>query len=52
MLFRSYENNADEESEPSETENGNDKSTEANSDESIDQQRLIDDITGQMTLFD
>ncbi|MBP8903946.1 MAG: DNA gyrase/topoisomerase IV subunit A [Paludibacteraceae bacterium] len=47
-----YENNADEESEPSETENGNDKSTEANSDETIDQQRLIDDITGQMTLFD
>ena len=47
-----YENNADEESEPSESENGNDKSTEANSDETIDQQRLIDDITGQMTLFD
>ena len=47
-----YEINADEESEPSETENGNDKSTEANSDETIDQQRLIDDITGQMTLFD
>ena len=47
-----YENNADEESEPSETENGNDKSIEANSDETIDQQRLIDDITGQMTLFD
>ena len=43
--------NADETSDEPETENENDESSETNSDEPIDQQRLIDDITGQMTLF-
>ena len=43
--------NADETSDEPETENENEESSETNSDEPIDQQRLIDDITGQMTLF-
>ena len=43
--------NADETSDEPETENENDESSERNSDEPIDHQRLIDDITGQMTLF-